>query len=109
MWRPALREATSRSPGRPIGCTPAAPEGLALRAVAADPHRAPLARPVAGVVVERPAAVGVRAGLEPAPRAVGAGDEHDAEGQGERRVGPLPRRIEPDSVAGAEPRQDCDP
>src|SRR4051794_15167177 len=54
-----------------------------LLAIAADAHRAPLPRPVARIVDERPAARVGSAGLEALPRPIGhrlgCGGEHAAE------------------------------
>src|SRR5262249_60695635 len=61
---PARASAVNWSSGGAV-CTAAV--GARLRAVPADLHRAPGGRPVARVVVERPAASHVAAALEPWP------------------------------------------
>src|SRR5919204_577695 len=69
-------------PIRSVVLTGPATEGGALRAVAADTHRAPLRRAIARRVVESPAAVGVRAGLQAGEGAVLTGLPDDREGEG---------------------------
>src|SRR5689334_2575023 len=62
------------------------PVRACLGARAADRHRAPRARLVARVVVERPSAVVARAGFESCPAAVELRARNEAEQQGERAV-----------------------
>ena len=69
--RRAERDGSGHSGARSAALTHAGPEDAGLLPVAADAHRAPLARVVARVVDERPAAVVGAAGLEPLPGAVG--------------------------------------
>ena len=82
--RPAGIRADRRSLGGLRGRA-AAPVGAHLRAGAADLHRAPLGLAGGGPVVERPAAVAGRAGLEPGP---GPGGRRVGDGDGDRAYRP---------------------
>src|SRR3954447_12897761 len=91
------RHAASPAAGGPLAMAGA------LRPVAADAHRAPLAPAGARAIVERPAAVGVRARLQARPGAVETGGEDDAQHEREGGVGSVAGDVERARV-GAEAR-----